>query len=41
MDKNINETKEQRSMQSCANCKPWFIVCDDDCPVGHSLTQKH
>ena len=33
--------KTQRSMQSCANCKPWFIVCEDDCIISNSLTQKH
>lgn len=33
--------KTQRSMQSCANFNPWFIVCDEDCPAGNSFTQKH
>ena len=30
--------KEKRSMRSCENCKPWFIVCNDDCPAGCKLT---
>jgi len=26
--------KEYIDMQWCSSCKPWFIVCDDDCPIG-------
>ena len=40
----VKSNKNQIVLNTCASCKPWFIVCEDDCPIGckrHLSTQKH